>query len=48
VLASGLTISVPGGLENVVAKLNAGQPASPEFQVRHLGPPVRAGAGPER
>jgi quercetin dioxygenase-like cupin family protein len=45
--ASGLTISTPGGLENVFAKLNAGQPAPPEFQVQHLGPPVRAGAGPE-
>jgi quercetin dioxygenase-like cupin family protein len=45
--ASGLTVSTPGGLENVFAKLNAGEPAPAEFQVQHLGPPVRAAGVPQ-
>jgi quercetin dioxygenase-like cupin family protein len=43
--STGLTVSTPGGLENVFAKLNAGEPAPAEFQVQHLGPPVRANEG---
>ncbi|MEV4517955.1 cupin domain-containing protein [Dactylosporangium sp. NPDC049525] len=40
VTASGLTVSTPGGLENVFKAFRAGQPAPTEFQVQHLGPPV--------
>ena len=45
--ASGLTVSTPGGLENIFEALRAGQPAPPEFQVEHLGPPFRAAGAPE-
>jgi quercetin dioxygenase-like cupin family protein len=45
--ASGLTVSTPGGLENIFAELRAGNPPPPEFQVQHLGPPFRADGAPE-
>jgi quercetin dioxygenase-like cupin family protein len=38
--ASGLTVSTPGGLENVFDALRAGRPAPAEFQLERLGPPV--------
>lgn len=40
--ATGLTVSTPGGLENVFNALRAGQPAPVEFQLQRLGPPVSA------
>lgn len=44
--ATGLTVSTPGGLENVFEAFRAGEPAPPEFQVEHLGPPFRAAGAP--
>lgn len=40
--ATGLTISTPGGLENVFEALRAGRPAPAEFRLERLGPPVDA------
>lgn len=38
--ATGLTVSTPGGLENVFAALRAGERPPAEFQLQRLGPPV--------
>lgn len=47
--AAGLTVSTPGGLENVFAA-QSGAPETPRpefrFEVEHLGPPVRPDNAP--
>ncbi|GAA3191999.1 cupin domain-containing protein [Actinocorallia longicatena] len=45
--ASGLTVSTPGGLEDVFAALRAGEAPPDRFRVEHLGPPFRAAGAPE-
>jgi quercetin dioxygenase-like cupin family protein len=45
--AAGLTVSTPGGLEDVFAALRAGEAVPADFQVEHLGPPYRAAGAPE-
>ncbi|QMU67348.1 cupin domain-containing protein [Streptacidiphilus sp. P02-A3a] len=50
--ATGLTISTPGGLEDIFAALSGDGPAEVDadaypFEVTHLGPPVRAEHAPQ-